>query len=71
VGEEICWSISGNKDVLATLPDARVLPGYELNVVEKYFQEAERSIMEMTVTLISIRCATYFMEDDPVITIAA
>lgn len=49
--------VSGNKDGLATLPDGEFLPGYELNVVEKYFAEQLKKNYGNDRHLISARCA--------------
>jgi choline dehydrogenase-like flavoprotein len=49
--------VSGNKDGLATLPDGEFLPGYELNVVEKYFAEQLKKNYGNDRHMISSRCA--------------
>jgi choline dehydrogenase-like flavoprotein len=49
--------VSGNKDGLATLPDGEFLPGYELNVVEKYFQGKLKEHYGNNRHMISSRCA--------------
>jgi len=49
--------VSGNKDGLATLPDGEFLPGYELNVVEKYFQGKLKEHYGNDRHMISSHCA--------------
>ena len=49
--------VSGNKDGLANLPDGEFLPGYELNVVEKYFQGKLKEHYGNDRHMISSRCA--------------
>lgn len=49
--------VSGNKDGIAALPDGEFLPGYELNVVEKYFQEKLKENYGGSRHMISSRCA--------------
>ncbi len=48
--------ISGFKDGLATLPDSEVLPGYDLNCIEKHFK-AEMKKHYADRHVISARCA--------------
>ena len=53
---ELFAGISGNKDGLDTLPDGEFLPGFPLNVVEKYFkQSVEKTYKDRYV--IQGRCA--------------
>jgi choline dehydrogenase-like flavoprotein len=49
--------ISGNKDGLAHLPDGEFLPGFELNIVEKYFQEQLKKHYGNDRHMILARCA--------------
>jgi choline dehydrogenase-like flavoprotein len=49
--------VSGNKDGLPNLPDGEFLPGYELNVVEKYFAEQLKKNYGNDRHMISSRCA--------------
>jgi choline dehydrogenase-like flavoprotein len=49
--------VSGFKDGIATLPDGEFLPGYELNVVEKYFAEQLKKNYGGDRPMISARCA--------------
>jgi choline dehydrogenase-like flavoprotein len=49
--------VSGNKDGLPNLPDGEFLPGYELNVVEKYFAEQLKKNYGNERHMISSRCA--------------
>lgn len=49
--------VSGNKDGLPNLPDGEFLPGYELNVVEKYFQGKLKEHYGNDRSMISSRCA--------------
>jgi len=49
--------VSGNKDGLENLPDGEFLPGYELNVVEKYFQGKLKEHYGNDRHMISSRCA--------------
>uniref|UniRef100_UPI0025DACA11 GMC oxidoreductase n=1 Tax=Algoriphagus sp. TaxID=1872435 RepID=UPI0025DACA11 len=49
--------VSGNKDGLPNLPDGEFLPGYELNVVEKYFQGKLKEHYGNDRHMISSRCA--------------
>jgi choline dehydrogenase-like flavoprotein len=49
--------VSGFKDGIATLPDGEFLPGYELNVVEKYFAEQLKKNYGGDRRMISARCA--------------
>lgn len=48
--------IAGDKDGLAELPDGEFLPGYPLNIVEKYFKQQMESKYPQR-KLISARCA--------------
>src|SRR5690606_33315889 len=48
--------ISGNKDGLPELPDGEFLPGFPLNIVEKYFKEQVESKYPGR-KVISARCA--------------
>lgn len=48
--------IAGDKDGLPELPDGEFLPGYPLNIVEKYFKETVESKFS-PVKVISARCA--------------
>jgi choline dehydrogenase-like flavoprotein len=48
--------ISGNKDGLPELPDGEFLPGYPLNIVEKYFKEQVETKFPGR-KVISARCA--------------
>ena len=49
--------VSGNKDGLPNLPDGEFLPGYDLNIVEKHFQEQLKKAYGNDRHLISSRCA--------------
>ncbi len=49
--------VSGFKDGIAHLPDGEFLPGYELNVVEKYFAEQLKTHYGNDRHMISARCA--------------
>jgi choline dehydrogenase-like flavoprotein len=49
--------VSGFKDGIDTLPDGEFLPGYDLNVVEKYFAEQLKRNYGGTRHMISARCA--------------
>lgn len=49
--------VSGFKDGIAHLPDGEFLPGYELNVVEKYFAEKMKKEYGGARHVISARCA--------------
>jgi choline dehydrogenase-like flavoprotein len=49
--------VSGNKDGLPNLPDGEFLPGYPLNVVEKYFQDQLKQHYGDTRHMILARCA--------------
>jgi choline dehydrogenase-like flavoprotein len=49
--------VSGNKDGLPHLPDGEFLPGYELNIVEKYFQEQLKKHYGNSRHMILSRCA--------------
>jgi len=49
--------VSGNKDGLPNLPDGEFLPGFELNIVEKYFQEQQKKNYGDTRPMILARCA--------------
>ena len=48
--------IAGDKDGLPELPDGEFLPGYPLNIVEKYFKQTVESKFS-PVKVISARCA--------------
>lgn len=48
--------IAGFKDGLSTLPDSEVLPGYDLNCVEKYFKQSIKTHYNDR-HVISARCA--------------
>lgn len=48
--------IAGNRDGLPELPDGEFLPGYPLNIVEKYFQQSLTKKFPQR-KLISARCA--------------
>lgn len=50
-------SVSGNKDGLPNLPDGEFLPGFELNIVEKYFQEQLKKNYGNDRHMILARCA--------------
>jgi choline dehydrogenase-like flavoprotein len=49
--------VSGNKDGLPHLPDGEFLPGYDLNIVEKYFQEQLKKHYGNSRHMILSRCA--------------
>lgn len=49
--------VSGNKDGLANLPDGEFLPGFDLNIVEKYFQEQLKKHYGDSRHMILARCA--------------
>lgn len=49
--------VSGNKDGLPNLPDGEFLPGFELNIVEKYFQEQLKKNYGNSRHMILARCA--------------
>jgi choline dehydrogenase-like flavoprotein len=49
--------VSGNKDGLPNLPDGEFLPGFELNIVEKYFQEQLKKNYGNNRHMILARCA--------------
>ncbi len=49
--------VSGNKDGLPNLPDGEFLPGFELNIVEKYFQEQLKKNYGDNRHMILARCA--------------
>ncbi|WP_373400547.1 GMC family oxidoreductase [Algoriphagus halophilus] len=49
--------VSGNKDGLPNLPDGEFLPGYDLNIVEKHFQEQLKKNYGNDRHMISARCA--------------
>lgn len=49
--------VSGNRDGIDTLPDGEFLPGYDLNIVEKHFQEQLKKTYGNDRHMISARCA--------------